>query len=550
MNRVVKNMKIQKIKYIVFVLIVVLMLYTGAIAEIKDIYVVNSTNPTIANIAKVVNQNYKKNTVYLPGAWNTEQLMLNIPDSQLEPIELRYGEKEQTLLQGEYTNCFSFPNVVIESETIPKTNLWVFKGSKIPAIFINKQENTMIMFSADGDIVYCGELKQMKIRGNNTATYPKIPYQIKLEEKTALIGEVKQKTWVLLADYIDLSLLRNRVTLDIARAINIPFAVQCQSVDLYIDGYYKGVYLLTDKVQINEGRVDIADVEDELSFINDGLLSDYKTAMQNFEDNSGFQYAKGLLPSKDITGGYLFEIDKERRILNDGFSYVRTKEGMLMLVDSPKISSKEQMKYVYELITAFDRAIHQPDGIDPITQKAYWEMADMESFALKFLLEEFTMNYDATAGSQYFHKNSAKIDDLLYAGPAWDYDLTYQNCLPTNPTEPYLTQSDNRYCWYTTLYREQPEFRKLVWELYQTVFRKEVVALCGLEETKDAITQPFESYISEIEMSAKMNFSVWPLDKIEGYRPASGGNFELSTTRMLNYIEKRIIALDELLKVE
>ena len=51
----------------------------------------------------------------------------------------------------------------------------------------------------------------------------------------------------------------------------------------------------------------------------------------------------------------------------------------------------------------------------------------MDSFAKKIIVEEFTANFDVRAGSQFMYKDADSVDSRLYAGPGWDYDLTYGN---------------------------------------------------------------------------------------------------------------------------
>lgn len=80
----------------------------------------------------------------------------------------------------------------------------------------NKAKGEMVMLRADGGILYDNWLKQIKGRGNSTWLYPKQPYQIKLNKATDLLETVdpaeKEKTWLLLANALDNSLIRNEIT--------------------------------------------------------------------------------------------------------------------------------------------------------------------------------------------------------------------------------------------------------------------------------------------------------------------------------------------------
>ncbi|NCB36338.1 MAG: hypothetical protein EOM58_09875, partial [Clostridia bacterium] len=106
----------------------------------------------------------------------------------------------------------------------------------------------MVLLRADGSTAYHGELAEIRGRGNTTwGNYPldantvitvdKKPYQIKLEQKADLLdtGEKSEanKTWILMADYFDGTMLRNRFTLDLARELGETEASCCAPVDLY-----------------------------------------------------------------------------------------------------------------------------------------------------------------------------------------------------------------------------------------------------------------------------------------------------------------------------
>ena len=128
----------------------------------------------------------------------------------------------------------------------------------------NKATGQMTLIGSDGGLIYSGALTQIKGRGNSTWSYPKKPYQIKLEKKTDLLetGDPDEaaKTWVLLANYYDKSFMLNTLTFDLADALGLPYSPNSRPVDLYYDGEYRGTYLLSEKTEINGGRVDIHDL--------------------------------------------------------------------------------------------------------------------------------------------------------------------------------------------------------------------------------------------------------------------------------------------------
>lgn len=123
-------------------------------------------------------------------------------------------------------------------------------------------QGSVLYQEADGSITYNGSLTQLKGRGNATysSEYRKKPYQLKLSQKVSLSGMGKGKTWILLANATDTTLLRNQVTYQLARAMGLPYSVDCRQMELYVNGEYRGLYLLTEKIQISKSRVNITNL--------------------------------------------------------------------------------------------------------------------------------------------------------------------------------------------------------------------------------------------------------------------------------------------------
>ena len=183
----------------------------------------------------------------------------------------------------------------------------------------NKATGRMTLIGADGGVVYSGALTQIKGRGNSTWNYMKKPYQIKLGKKTDLLqtGDPDEaaKTWVLLANAYDSSFILNTLTFDLADALGLPYSPNSRPIDLYYDGEYRGTYLLSEKTEINGGRVDINDLEEDFEDANpqvedfDGL----PTAMGANRYGNTYRYVTGLTDPEDLSGGYLLEIDYASR---------------------------------------------------------------------------------------------------------------------------------------------------------------------------------------------------------------------------------------------
>lgn len=541
----------------------------GAEAGYKDGFAVSylpwSENEEMPVVRVGLYETGKKQYLFLPGWWDTKKLYAYAP-TERGPHEIRAAETEAISLLGDKPTAQLTPDqtvTILQKEKNRTIQQFIVKqGGALPSIFIQTQTNStkaihaskevrepgkMVMHDKDGKILYQGALREIKTRGNGTFAYPKKPYQIKLENKMDLLGSGAARTWILLADYLDTSLVRNRITLDMARYAGLRYALACQSVDLYINGNYAGVYLLCEKPQIDPSRVDIHDMQDEMDFLNPLPLEEYPSFSESFKDGSALRGYLLAEEPEDITGGYLLEIDKAYRIRKDGKSYVFTPQGMGILVDEPEIVGKKQITYLYELLNAFNRAIREKDGTDPLTGQYYGDIMDEESFAIKFLLEEISLNFDARAGSQYFYKDSSLVDPKLYAGPGWDYDLTYGNYLSIHPRNGFLTSLRTAYPWYSNAYNNVPAFKEKVISLYSERLRPAIRILLG-EETPDTDSplKSLQAYQEEIGGSGEMNGIMWHPSSLKKYNIKNAYSFSQATGGLISFLKYRIEGLDKI----
>lgn len=113
----------------------------------------------------------------------------------------------------------------------------------------------------DGTTAYDSDKAALKGRGHSTFTKPKKPFAIKLDEKSGLLGMEKGKRWVLLANFMDHSLLRNKLAFSIARQTSLAWTPDSRFVDVVVNGKPQGCYLLCEQIRVNENRVNIDEKE-------------------------------------------------------------------------------------------------------------------------------------------------------------------------------------------------------------------------------------------------------------------------------------------------
>ena len=329
----------------------------------------------------------------------------------------------------------------ITGEGIGETEVRVMRGSAVSSLFFriaeedwkrvhnNKRldiqnEMSLVMVNAAGSTEVSDTLTSFHMHGNSTVYGLKKPYQFKLQHKASLDGMGKGKTWMLLANWFDVSLVRNQITFDLCRELGLSGTPDCSQVDVFFNGKYNGTYLLTEKIQLRKDRLEISDMEEELEALNGDGISDAKRLASNRYATNVLKYFDVQEP-QDITGGFLLEIEKALHFTkNERDAGFVTDGKMCIVIKEPSRPGLQAANYIADLVNQFHNAVLAKDGICPATGKLYSEYIDMHSFAVKIAVEELSANYDVRAGSQFMYKDSDRVDSLLYAGPGWDYDLT------------------------------------------------------------------------------------------------------------------------------
>lgn len=277
-----------------------------------------------------------------------------------------------------------------------------------------------------------------------------------------------------------------------------------------------------------------------------GEQSDYprfRKAWGLLDEIRGYQLPED---PEDITGGYIAKIEKDHRYGNTAKPGFETESRLCVRIVEPTCPSEKQVQYLAALVDEAQRALMAKDGVHPETGKDWREYWDEDSFAKKYLLEEWCKNFDFLGGSQYFYKDTDAVDSLLYAGPAWDYDLSFGNMESRgyDPRGNYMTSMSRRPGNLYWLMTTQEAFRERVRGIWRDAFAPAMALLLGEQEDGAAhILQPLQSYADAIRASAEMNFARWGVNT-EAAR-AAGGSFESAVRYLENWIRTRVGFLNE-----
>ena len=497
----------------------------------------------------------------LPGSWDAGKITLEMDGEEC----LYLGKEKKEIRPGQEIDVREYlgqKTPVYNANRRELGNLVIHRGSEIPALFLEVDEKELgrangnkdyaipegraVYCEADGTVSYDGPITQMKGRGNNTFAYAKKPYQIRLAEKASLSGMYKAKTWVLLANWNDVSLLRNQIALDMSRAAGLRNAVSCVQADVWINGQYNGLYLITEKIQIKKGRLELRDLEEETEKVNSEPVSSFSMFLE--KGNRNYPLMRGYrIPEnpEDITGGYIMTIEKYARLRDYKLAGFRTRKELSVQIKEPTYPTREQVEYLASLVNDMHLAVIADDGVNAETGKYYTEYIDAVSFAVKFLVEDWTKDYDFIGGSQFMYKDSDDRDPLIYAGPAWDYDLSFGNLgdRGTSATGNYITAISRKTANIWWELSRHDDFMDIVRDIWTEKFRPAAAILLGEAEAgAESAVRSLDSYAEAIRDSAKMNYARWSVSKTTMAR--SAGSFENAVSYLKKWIADRTKYMD------
>lgn len=221
-------------------------------------------------------------------------------------------------------------------------------------------------------------------RGNQSWMAKKKSYKLKFDSKVCLMdpssGDTKAKDWVLIANHGDKSLIRNHVAMSAARVLDgIEWVPYTELVEVYLNGEYRGVYLLSEQVEVAKKRVNITDGE---------------------IDDPGFLIELDSYASGEYNREFFTLEDRRYTVKSDCAS------------SDQVIAMKLHLETLLNMAREGDR-----EKIE--------EYFDLSSLIDTYLLYEFSKNPDVDWSSffMYFKEPHGK----LYFGPPWDFDIAFGN---------------------------------------------------------------------------------------------------------------------------
>lgn len=285
-----------------------------------------------------------------------------------------YKSKDYTIYVHSYTGL---PVMWIETEGRKEITS---KEEYLRASFKLVQD---VKTRAAGDITE--DSVSIKGRGNSTWGMAKKPYALKFDKKVSLLGEPKDKSWVLLANYADKTMIRNYIAFYLGRISNLAYTPRCHFVELMLNGRYNGTYQLCEKLKISEDRVNVGD------------------------------------------DGFLLEIDG--RAGADEITFTTNHLDHPVNIKDPNVEDNdENYNFIKDYVLTAENALYSSDFAD--FDNGWQKYMDIDSFVDWYLINEIAHNPDAQFYSSCYM--NIRREGKLKMGPLWDFDIAFGNIDYTN----------------------------------------------------------------------------------------------------------------------
>ena len=366
-----------------------------------------------------------------------------------------------------------------------------------------------------------------RYRGNSSRWFSKGSFRLKIvdDKDTAvdrsmrLMGMESGKEWALYGPFLDKTMVRNYMCMNLAAEVMGTWVPQMRFCELMLDGEYQGLYLLMETIAVDDNRLDLYKYKQ-----GDPVMS-YLARIEPY-----------TTPSKEL----------------DSFSYYTNRmepERQLELVYPGVLNQTQQVKdYVQADYNEVERLLYSSEMRSG--SGAWKNELDMDSLVNYYILMEFCGINDTFSASTYFYRD---VRGKLSIGPVWDFNNAFDNNFmrPASAREFLLSQRG----WFAMLMQDE-DFVERVISRYRE-----------LRETTLS-TERLKNYVAEVQgwlgSAIDRNFTVWgysfdptQLTVRERHRPealiyteeelreVNPSSFEEATEWLVDFIEDHSEWLDE-----
>lgn len=275
----------------------------------------------------------------------------------------------------------------------------------------------------------------LRIRGNSSRAFDKKNYQITFVKKDGtdndqeFLGMTKSETWTLHGPSLDKTLMRNYLAYSIAGEFMNDYVPDVRYCELFIDGEYQGLYLATETVKVESGRLDLNPTDPK---------------------SPATSYVLGI----DLSGSGPLTISDFLRYT------LRLNKYMNIEYPNEEALTEEQRAWIEQDMSSFEKALFSYDY--DTKDYGYANYIDVDSFVDTFVFDEFVINDDFAAYSTYLYKD---VRGKVTLGPVWDFNNTFDNYKLATPTDKFYLVDR---AWYFMLFKDEA-FTERVINRYQTL---------------------------------------------------------------------------------
>ncbi len=325
-----------------------------------------------------------------------------------------------------------FPNLsermpAIHINTADGSNEWATRHSRWSKLMglIDYTDATVSTADCEEQYLFSDAEAEVKVRGNYTLDYEKKPIRIKFKEKTGLLGlhgDEEYKSWVLLAEWKDLSMLNNTVAFYLGNTILGSEGLYCtdfRPVEVYLNGSYWGVYLLVEQQEVKDGRTGVPEVPKNYTGNDIGYFFEY----------DAYHDVEETLPDGDPT------------FVMDHLGVPATNSGYTVKSD---INADSQLAFLKKYMNSVFFIAHQAtrngtyykltddkQGVELAPEytsapEAVGAVIDISSLVATYILNEIACDLDVDWSSFYLSVDLSEGGDgrVTFEAP-WDFDSSF-----------------------------------------------------------------------------------------------------------------------------
>lgn len=304
---------------------------------------------------------------------------------------------------------------------------------------------------------------EIKARGNWTRRgFSKKPFKLKLGKKQSMLGLTKSKHFAILAHADDQrGYLKNFVGFNLGKRIGLPWTPSQQPVEVVINGDYRGLYFLTESIRIEPDRVNITELDDNVS---DPTLASggYLVELDNYDEDNQIR-----MEEKSCVDGHYLDM-------------------LRVTWDTPEEYSDLQKRFVTDQFSAMNDAVG--DNSDNL-----WRYLDLDDAARYYLVEEIISHTESYHGSTYLFRDRGG-DQKWHFSPLWDCGNAF-----SGPDNDFFYNHDLFGTTWIPSIRENDTFNEKV----------KATWLWFMNNGYNGIYDDIDQYVDRISAAAQADFRRW-----------------------------------------